>query len=170
MTISEMHTEFRLAFDKLESATYPDPSHLSIRNCKFQGGGTGQIGFQDSGGLYHVLIEDCEFASLTTAIKGIAGAGIADPLEQQYLRNRFNQNTNDIVIGMSYGIIQGNRFKNTTTKKVSLTAGGHETVILNFFDDATADIDPAHGYDGSATGTWLNYNTDNAALTVGQPA
>jgi hypothetical protein len=155
---------------RAEDTVHPDPSHLTIRGCRFAGGGSGQIGYQDSGGCYDVLIEDCEFSSLTTAIKGVAGAGIADPLENRYLRNYFHQNTNDIVIGCSYGLIQGNRFKNTTTQKVDLTAGGHEVVVLNFFDDNAADIDPAHGYTGSATGTWLNYVLNQAALQVGQPA
>jgi len=156
---------------RAEDAVHPDPSHLLIDGCYFIGGGVGQIGFEDSGGLFDVVIQNCIFQALGgVAIKGIAGAGIADPLRHQYLNNYFLQNTNDIVIGCSYGVIQGNRFKNTTTQKVDLTAGGHESVLLNFFDDAHADIDPAHGYTGSATGTWLNYTTDQAALQVGQPA
>lgn len=155
---------------RAEDAVHPDPSHLVIDGCYFIGGGVGQIGFQDSGGLFNVQITNSYFQSLTTAIKGIAGAGIADPLRHLYAGNYFLQNTNDIVIGCSYGRIQNNTFKNTTTQKVDLTAGGHEVVTLNFFDDAAADIDPAHGYTGSATGTWLNYVTDQAALQVGQPA
>ncbi len=154
---------------RAESATYPDPSHLLIDGCLFIDGTTG-IGFQDSGGCSDVKIMNSRFQSLATAIKGVAGAGIADPLSHVYQNNFFNQNTNDIVIGCSYGQIIGNRFKNTTTKKVSLTAGGHEIVTMNFFDDNAADIDPAHGYDGSATGTWLNYVLNQAALQVGQPA
>lgn len=154
---------------RAESAIYPDPSHLQIDNCLFIDGTTG-IGFQDSGGLYNIRITNSTFKSLATAIKGIAGAGIADPLNHYYGGNYFYQNTNDIVIGCSYGRIEYNDFKNTTTKKVSLTAGGHEIVRLNQFDDLAADIDPAHGYDGSATGTWLNYVTNAAALQVGQPA
>lgn len=155
---------------RAESATYPDPSHLTIRGCRFGGGGTGQIGYEDSGGVSDVTIEDCEFYSLTTAIKGITGAGIATPLTNKYLRNFFHQNTNDIVIGCAYGVIQGNRHKLTTTQKVQLAAGSNETVVLNFFDDNAADIDPAHGYTGSTTGTWLNYVLNQAALQVGQPA
>lgn len=154
---------------RAESATYPDPSHLSIDGCMLINGTTG-IGFQDSGGLYNVSITNCIFQSLTTAIKGIAGAGIATPLRHYYAGNYFNQNTNDIVIGCSYGRIQDNSFKNTTTQKVDLTAGGHEIVTRNWFDDNAADIDPAHGYTGSATGTWLNYVLNQAALQVGQPA
>jgi hypothetical protein len=155
---------------RAESATYPDPSHLSIDGCYFIGGGSGQIGFQDSGGLFNVSITNSYFQSLATAIKGVAGAGIATPLRHLYADNYFLQNTNDIVIGCSYGRIMRNSFKNTTTQKVDLTAGGHEIVTLNFFDDNAADIDPAHGYTGSATGTWLNYVLDQAALQVGQPA
>jgi hypothetical protein len=155
---------------RAEDAVHPDPSHLMIDGCYFVGGGTGQIGFQDSGGLFNVQITNSYFQSLTTAIKGIAGAGIATPLRHLYAGNYFNQNTNDIVIGCSYGRIQGNSFKNTTTQKVDLTAGGHEIVTLNIFDDNAADIDPAHGYTGSATGTWLNYVLNQAALQVGQPA
>lgn len=158
---------------RAEDTVHPDPSHLLIDGCYFVGAvGTvaGQIGYQDSGGCFHVTIQNSIFKSLANAIKGIAGAGIADPLMNAYLNNYFLQNTNDIIIGCSYGRIQGNSFKNTTTKKVSLTAGGHEVVTLNFFDNGNADIDPAHGYDGSATGTWLNYVTDQAALVFGQPA
>lgn len=155
---------------RAETATYPDPSHLLIQGCFFVGGGSGQIGYQDSGGCYNVTIEGCTFQSLATAIKGIAGAGIATPLRNNYNNNYFLQNTNDIVIGCSYGSITGNRFKNTTTQKVDLTAGGHEIVNLNWFDDNAADIDPAHGYTGSSTGTWGNYTLNQAALQVGQPA
>lgn len=154
---------------RAESATYPDPSHLLIDGCLFIDGTTG-IGFQDSGGLSDVIIQNSRFQSLTTAIKGITGAGIATPLTHQYLNNYFNQNINDIVIGSSFGLIQGNRHKLTTTQKVDLTGGANETVVLNFFDDNAADIDPAHGYTGSSTGTWLNYVKNQAALQTGQPA
>lgn len=154
---------------RAESATYPDPSHLSIDNCLFVNGTTG-IGYQDSGGCYNVRITNSRFQALATAIKGVAGAGIADPLMNYYAYNYFCQNTNDIVIGCSYGRIEYNDFKLTTTQKIQLTAGGHEIVRLNQFDDNAADIDPAHGYTGSATGTWLNYVLNQAALQVGQPA
>lgn len=155
---------------RAEDAVHPDPSHLIINNCYFIGGGSGQIGFQDSGGLFNVQITNSYFQSLANAIKGIAGAGIATPLRHLYYGNYFLQNTNDIVIGCSYGRIQNNTFKTTTTQKVDLTAGGHEVVTLNYFDDNAADIDPAHGYTGSATGTWLNYVLNQADLQVGQPA
>lgn len=156
---------------RAEDAVHPDPSHLLIDGCFFIGGGTTQIGFQDSGGLFDVVIKNSIFQSLGgVAIKGIAGAGIAIPLRHQYLNNYFNQNTNDIVIGCSYGVISANKFKTTTTQKVDLTAGAHEIVNLNWFDDLAADIDPAHGYTGSSTGTWGNYTTNQAALQVGQPA
>lgn len=154
---------------RAESATYPDPSHLSIDGCLFVDGTTG-IGYQDSGGCYNVRITNSRFQALTHGIKGVAGAGIADPLMNYYANNYFAQNVNDIVIGCSYGRIEGNDHKLTTTKKVSLTAGGHEIVFFNRFDDNAADIDPAHGYDGSATGTWGNYTLNQAALQVGQPA
>lgn len=156
---------------RAETATYPDPSHLAIRNCSFLGGGTGQIGFQDSGGVHNVQITGCIFQALGgVAIKGIAGAGIATPLRHLYADNYFLQNTNDIIIGCSFGRIKNNSFKLTTTQKVDLTAGANEEVTLNFFDDNAADIDPAHGYTGSATGKWLNYTLNQAALQVGQPA
>lgn len=157
---------------RAEDSVHPDPSHLLIDGCLFIGSVgvvAGQIGFQDSGGLSDVVITNCRFQSLATAIKGIAGAGIAIPLSHVYNGNYFNQNTNDIVIGSSYGRIENNDFKNTTTQKVDLTAGGHEIVFFNRFDDNVADIDPAHGYTGSATGTWGNYTLNQAALQVGQP-
>lgn len=156
---------------RAETTTYPDPSHLSIDGCYFIGGGTGQIGFQDSGGCFNVQITNSIFQALGgVAIKGIAGAGIATPLRHLYAGNYFLQNTNDIIIGCSYGRIKNNSFKGTTTQKVQLTAGSNEEVTLNFFSDNAADIDPAHGYTGSSTGTWLNYVLNQAALQVGQPA
>lgn len=156
---------------RAESATYPDPSHLMIDGCYFIGGGTGQIGFQDSGGLFNVRILNSKFKALGgVAIKGIAGAGIATPLEHQYIGNQFIGNTNDIIIGCSGGRIMYNTFKATTTQKVDLTAGANEIVQFNSFDDNAADIDPAHGYTGSSTGTWGNYTLNQAALQVGQPA
>lgn len=154
---------------RAESATYPDPSHLSIDNCLFVNGTTG-IGYQDSGGCYNVSITNCRFQALTHAIKGIAGAGIATPLMNYYAYNYFCQNVNDIEIGCSYGRIEYNDFKNTTTQTIKLATSDHEIVRLNQFDDNAADIDPAHGYTGSATGSWLNYVLDQAALQVGQPA
>lgn len=159
---------------RAEDTVHPDPSHLSINECAFIGSvGTvaGQIGYQDSGGCYNVKITNSRFQALANAIKGIAGAGIATPLENYYGYNYFLQNTNDIIIGCSYGRIEYNDFKNTTTQKVQLSAGAQEIVRLNQFDDNVADIDPAHGYTGSTTGTWVNYVKDNSgALAVGQPA
>ncbi len=156
---------------RAESATYPDPSHLQIDGCYFIGGGTGQIGFQDSGGLFNVQITNSIFQALGgVAIKGVAGAGIATPLRHLYAYNYFLQNTNDIIIGSSYGRILWNSFQNTTTQKVDLTAGSREIVQFNSFDDNAADIDPAHGYTGSSTGAWANYTLNQAALQVGQPS
>ncbi len=156
---------------RAETATFPDPSHLSIDGCYFIGGGTGQIGFQDSGGLFNVSITNSYFQALGgVAIKGIAGAGIATPLRHYYAYNYFLQNTNDIIIGSSFGRIMYNQFKLTTTQVVDLTAGANEIVQFNSFDDNAADIDPAGGYTGSSTGAWANYTLNQAALQVGQPA
>lgn len=153
---------------RAEDAVHPDPSHASIIGVRFAGGGANGIGIEDSGGCHNVSIEDCIFQSLGgTAILGVAGAGIATPLMNRYLRNFFNQCANNIDIGASHSLFLQNRMIHTTTTKLKIAAGGYNMVLENTFEDAEADIDNGHGYYGISTDVWRNYSSNTAAMTVG---
>jgi hypothetical protein len=152
-----------------------DASHFSMYGCYIDGnGGSGQIGIEDNGGCGHGIIEDCRFANLTTAIKGL-NTGAAVPLGNKYKRNTFYQNTSDIQMSLSYSLIEENRFMTPWTGGAAwvidtrnLSAqGDHNMVILNQTPDT--DIDPAKGYRGSATDVWNNYQAGTAALVVVSP-
>lgn len=153
---------------RAETVSHPDPSHATIRGCRFAGGGAGGIGIQDSGGCHNVEIAECVFQSLSgTAVKGIAGAGIATPLMNRYRDNYFNQCANNIDIGASHSEFLRNRMIHTTTLKLKISAGGFNMVIDNVFEDVLADIDIAHGYTGISTDVWRNFSKDTADELVG---
>ena len=149
---------------RAETATYPDPSFATIRGCRF----TGVDGIVDSGGCHDYLVDDCEFFGLTgTGIKSIAGAAIADSLQNTIRKSFFNRNANNIVTAASHCLIEDNRMIHTTTQKVKLSGLGYNYVINNGFEDVEADIDISHGYTGISTDVWRNYSKDVAAQTVG---
>lgn len=156
-----------------------DASHFTIDNCYFNGnGGSGQIGVEDNGGSGHGVIQNSRFQLLTgTAILDL-GTGAAVPLGNSYRDNRFQQNTNDIKMSLSYGVIERNKFmtagSGATNKVISTTfiagQGGNNHVLLNQFTNTEAEIAPGSGYTGAATDTWMNYVNNQAALAFGQPA
>jgi hypothetical protein len=152
-----------------------DASHFTVQNCYFDGnGGSGQIGIEDNGGSGHGLVEGCRFANLASAVLGL-NTGAAVPLGNAYRRNRFYQNTSDIKMSLSYGVIENNVFMTPWTggaafviNTIFLAAqGNNNMVIMNQTPDT--DIDPAKGYKGSATDVWNNYQAGTAALVVVSP-
>lgn len=165
----------RLTRSALVDAT--DGSHAKFINCYFSGGGTTPIGIEDNGGCGFVVISECRFQNLTSAIKGLNTAA-AIPLSWLIENCRFQQNTNDITMSLSYGIIQRNHFmtagSGVTNKVISTTfvsvQGGNTHVFLNMFSNTEAQIAPANGFTGAASDTWMNYVNDQAALAFGQPA
>jgi len=80
-------------------------------------------------------------------------AGIATPLSNLFVGNRFRLNTSDILTSQSYSVIKGNHFMSAgagaTNKVVSTVtlgaATGNNHVVLNYFTNGNADIDPDHG-------------------------
>lgn len=154
-----------------------DASHARFVNCYFSGGGTTPIGIEDNGGCGFVQVNGCRFQNLTSGIKGLNTAA-AVPISWMIEDCRFQQNTNDITMSLSYAIIQRNRFmtagSGATNKVISTTfvavQGGNNHILLNQFTNTEAQLAPASGYTGAASDTWMNYVNDQAALAFGQPA
>lgn len=159
---------------RAESATYPDSSHFQAINMRFVG--AGGYGIQDVGGNSNYLIQGCKFQSLA---KGIycSSTAIAVPTRNQILNNEFYGNDDDIESSLIWSTIEGNRFHtagdgtHTVINSASNSGQGSNNIInLNWFNNAAADIDPAHGFTGTTTDLWSNYTNNQAALQVGQPA
>lgn len=155
-----------------------DAGHAEFVNCYFVGGGTGQIGIEDNGGCGFVLVDGCRFKLLTgTAILSLNTAA-AVPLGWMITNSNFSQNTNDIKMSLSYGLIRENQFmtagSGATNKVISTTfistQGGNNHILLNQFTNTEAQIAPGNGFTGASTDVWMNYVTDQAALAFGQPA
>lgn len=154
-----------------------DASHAVFTNCYFSGGGTTPIGIEDNGGCGFVIVDGCRFQNLTSGIKGLNTAA-AIPLSWRIMDCRFQQNTNDITMSLSYAIIERNKFmtagSGATNKVISTTfvavQGGNNHILLNQFTNTEAQIAPGSGFTGAASDTWMNYVIDQAALAFGQPA
>ncbi len=167
---------------RAESATYPDASHAIFRGVKFIGNvaitTAGGIGIEDYGGMHHVLVEDCEFANLVSAIVG-TNVSIAAPLRNTIRRNTFSLNTHDIRLNGSGCLVQDNDFltlyhgtTHPTTVNLAYTAPGTypNRVTGNRFADAAADVTIAKGYKPSTGDVWRNKVTDTADDIVAVPS
>lgn len=154
-----------------------DASHAAFINCYFSGGGVTPIGIEDNGGCGFVQVLGCRFQNLTSAILSLNTAQ-AIPLSWKISDGRFQQNTNDVKMSLSYAIIERNRFMTAgagaVNKVISTTfiaaQGGNNQVLLNQFSNTEAEIAPATGYTGAASDTWMNYVNNQAALAFGLPA
>lgn len=153
-----------------------DASHAFFGNMYFSGGGTTPIGIEDNGGCGFVQVLGCRFQNLTSAILSLNTAA-AVPLSWIIDANRFQQNTNDVKMSLSYGIISNNQFMTAgsgSTNKVISTVfiaaqGGNNHVTLNFFSNSAAQIQISNGFSGASTDMWSNYSTGTAALVVTSP-
>lgn len=165
-----------------ESATYPDASHAKFSGCKFIGnvafGSAGGIGIEDYGGMHHVVVEDCEFAQLVSAIVA-TNVGIANPLRNIIRRNVFDGNTHDIRFNGSRCIVERNIFMtpydataHPSTVNLAYTAdpATGNFVLDNTFADAAANVVIAKGYKPSTGDVWRNRVTDTAADIVAVPS
>lgn len=150
---------------RAEDAVHPDPSHASFINCRF----AGVDGVWDSGGCYNITFKGCKFYDLTgTAIKSVAGAGIAAPQHWIIEDCEFIGNANGIVNGFKWCTIKNCRFADNTVT-INLTGGTAPNFIIdNYFDVAAADFDPTGGVTGVNGDVWYNYLLD--AVEQGLPA
>lgn len=153
-----------------------DASHTLFQDMYFSGGGTAPIGIEDNGGCGFVQVLNCRFQNLTSAILSLNTAA-AVPLSWYIGGNRFQQNTNDVKMSLSYAIIEKNQFmtagSGSTNKVISTTfistQGGNNHVTLNQFSNTAAQIQISNGYTGASSDTWANYTNNQAGLTTGQP-
>jgi hypothetical protein len=153
-----------------ETAANPDASHARISGCYFATQGLSTEHGIGSESLFHSIIEDCLFLGLSgTALLG-ESVSIATPSSNQILRNYFRECANAIDWPMNYGVIDGNRLKDITTKQIDINVGADNYVGINFFDKSQANISIAGGFIGNASDIWRNYSSDTVGLTVGVPA
>ncbi len=169
---------------RAETASYPDSSHFIVRRCKFIGGGgigTPQgIGIEDWGGNHHYLVEECEFHDLVSGIVAPAGSpGIAAPLRNTIRQNVFEGNQNDVCMDGNLCRVLDNLFMtayhvtahpNTVNLAYVSDVSGKNSVIGNFFADATANVVIAKGYKPSTGDRWRNYVSDAADPVVAVPS
>jgi hypothetical protein len=166
---------------RAETTTYPDPSHVIIKDCYFAGGGNAVI---DSGGVGFVTLENNTFYAQTGfSVQNIAGAGIAAPLMWVIKGNRFLGMTNGIYSAFSHAVITENVFTdggtpNTTVvlNTAALGGGGNNFIIRNYFQTLTANFNTPDIV-GNATDVWNNTSIDAtftsggvSGLETGQPA
>lgn len=153
-----------------ETSANMDASHFLMDGCYIATQGlSDEIGIGGES-LFHCTIQNSLFLGLSgTAILG-EDVSIATPSQNSILNNMFRGCANAIDMPMNYGVIDGNRFKDITTKQIDINAGADNYVGINFFDKTQANISIAEGFIGNATDIWRNYSSDTAALTVGVPS
>lgn len=154
-----------------ETATYPDASHLQVLGCRFGGG---LIGIEDFGGASNLLIDGCSFEDLAGSGGGaivVTNQGIRIPSRWQVQNNRILPCVNGIVGAFVDCRFINNSISKSTTTTMNLASGNtglRNFIVMNYFNIAAADFDPAGGVTGNATDTWINYLQDT--LEFGVPA
>jgi hypothetical protein len=155
-----------------------DASHASIIGCRFASGFDG-IWVVEVANTY---IKDCIFNGFTgTAILGVAGSGIANPLRGHIINCEFQGNANHVYVAMNQWVIRGNIFDDggTPTTTIVLNTAGPSAngascfVVDNYFQTATANFNSPDVV-GNATDVWNNVSIDGTTSMigreVGQPA
>lgn len=153
-----------------------DASHAVIRGCRFAGGQDGVYITE----VADVLIEDNLFGSGSSgltgfAIKGIAGAGQANPLFGIVRGNHFAGNANHFYVTCSNWKIYDNSFDDGGTPNTTVVCstvgsgvgGGNNFVYRNYFQTTTANFN-SPDVDGYSTDVWVqNYSFDATSAGVG---
>lgn len=153
-----------------ETATYFDPSHSIIRNCRFIAGSvTGTIGIQDVGGSSQVTVENCVFDTLASGIVNTS-TSIANPNRWVVQNCYFKDNTEHIDMPFTDARFLNNIMDEATVNIDFAGGDGENFVLYNQFQNTQADITISDGYTpAGATDVWRNYTTDTAGFTVGVP-
>src|SRR3990167_1732571 len=149
-----------------------DASHAVIRNCRFA---SGQDGIHITE-VFNTLIENNIFMGMTGHdIKGVAGSGVANPLQGTVRNNVFIGSANHFYVTCSKWIISGNFFddgETPTTTVVCDTVGSgvgaaNNFVVGNYFQTSTANFNSPDVV-GTATDVWaVNASIDSTAAGVG---
>lgn len=154
-----------------ETATYPDASHLSLLGMRLGGG---LIGLEDYGGASNVLIDGCSFEDFAGVGGGaivVTNQSIRIPSRWRFTNNRILPCVNGIVGAFVDSQFMNNTIEKSTTTTLNLASGNtglRNMIVMNYFNIAAADFDPAGGVTGNATDTWISYLTDT--LEFGVPA
>jgi hypothetical protein len=148
---------------RAEDAVHPDPSHASFINCRF----CGVDGIWDSGGCYNISIIGCKFYDLTgTAIKVVAGAGIAAPQHWLIEGCEFVNNASGIVNGFKWCTIRKSRFAGNTSS-INLTGGTAPNFITDIYvDEPNATFNNTHGWTGITGDIWKVHCTDQVRYGI----
>lgn len=158
-----------------ESATYPDPSHAAILNCRFT---DGKNGIEDTGGCAGLLIQGNVFQRLTGQGYKVNSTGVAVPLQNRFLGNLFQDCDGGIIGSFAQAVIADNIFQDGPThdwtqgviNTVAVAAQGQMNFVINNYTfDAATDIDPAHGYTGSSTDVWRTFASGTVDPVVVSP-
>jgi hypothetical protein len=156
---------------RAEDAVDPDPSHASFYGCDFVDGATG---IQDIGGSSNITIDTCRFQRLTSRSVYSSAQAIALPLQWLVQNNTFSDVNGGMTFPGSNCVIQNNLFMDGATShytngKINTSGGARNMVINNYTFDLSADVDPAHGYTGSATDVWRTFAIDAADPVITSP-
>lgn len=110
-----------------------DGAHAEIVGCKLQGtvGTPAGIGIQTNGNGF-VLVQDCLIFGFATAMAKTGSAG-GQVGWWQIEDNRFDGNTNGIVLPLYHSLVRRNYFTVTTTKEIDLASGAANIVTENHF-------------------------------------
>lgn len=142
-----------------------DASHASFYGMKFVGG---VAGIESDGGQAHVLVDDCEFNSLTD---GITCASTSVRVNQFWtIRNSyFMNNTNHIRASLTSSAIHGNVFGKFTTLCIdpSFNSGqGTDNMIVG--NHISGDYDTGN-VPGTGNEWGGNFNSLTGGVTAADP-
>lgn len=138
-----------------------DGGHLEVVGCKLQGtpGTPAGIGIQTNGCGFGGIYDNLLFGFTTAMAKtGAAGGQVG---WWEIAGNRFDGNTNGIVLPLYHSVVKRNDFTVTTTKEVDLANGAANIVTENnFLGNYDANV--------AATGdSWFNnYSLDTTSGEV----
>lgn len=126
----------KLKRNALSGASEFDASHANFVGCRFV---DGKYGIEDSGGCYHITVEDCQFKAMTTAAIANTSTAVANPLGWQIVGNKFPSNVggfgnaSHIIAALNCAIIRDNIFGTVTStaKYVDLTGGNGNVLTEN---------------------------------------
>lgn len=148
-----------------------DASHASIVGCRFASGQDG-IHIVE---VFNTLIEGNIFMGMTGYdIKGVAGAGVANPLMGTVRNNVFIGSANHFYVTCSKWLIEGNKFDDGGTPNTTVVCdvvgsgvgAANNFVINNYFQTATANFN-APDVVGTATDVWNNISIDGTFTSGG---
>lgn len=142
-----------------------DASHAQVIGCKFAGVASTDSGVQFGHASYtgayvtDIRIEDCDFLGCATAIKSVDAAG--NQAYSQIVGNRFQLNTNDIVMGGYADRIVGNTMSLAPTACIVISGGTGGSQVHGNFLPGTYTTGTLY-----AEGTSDNWNGNYASTGV----